>query len=224
MDSIVILQEANKGKSFPGLVGFNYLYTPHLNKELILKKSIFLFLSVFTIILVSCAPLANAMGYVPQADLDAANKQVSDLNSKLTTANAEIEKLKTGDIQKDQQISSLQGEFDKAQKELKTVSNQLGQSQSTLEDWRSIQCEQSWEDVWYNAMFNFPLTDYSGIPEYFHFYLAVTQWSTDPEWKFDDSKDFSVIVFDRDDLPSMAIDTVNDCIIFNPDVFRFLEQ
>ena len=179
-------------------------------------------ITVLAFSLMSCQTVARAAGFVPQADLDAANKQVSELNTKLSDANTEIDKLKTGNSEKDLQLSSLQDQITQAQADLTSVKNQLSQADLSLEDWKSLQCEQDWDMLWYKAIFTFPLADYSSLPDYYHYYLAITQWSTDPKWKFDDSKAFSVVVFDRDNDPSMAIDTVNDCVILNPDVFDFL--
>ncbi len=190
-----------------------------------MKKTFsFVMISVCATLLISCTAVFSSLGYVPRADLDAATKQVSDLNTKLTTANTEIEKLKTGNAEKDVKLTDYQSQITEAQSDLTKIKNQLSQSDLTLEDWKSLQCEQDWDMLWYKAIFSWPLTDYSNLPDYFHYYIAVTQWSTDPKWQLDDSKAFSVVLFDRDNDQSMAIDTVNDCVILNPDVFDFLEK
>ena len=189
-----------------------------------MKRPVYFLFSVLAVLLMGCQTVAAAAGFVPKADLDAANKQVSELNTKLSDANTEIDKLKTGNSEKDAKIADYQTQITEAQADLTKIKNQLSQSDLSLEDWKSLQCKQDWDMLWYKAVLSWPLTDYSNLPDYYHYYLAITQWSTDPKWKFDDSKEFSVVVFDRDNDPSMALDTVNDCVILNPDVFDFLEK
>ncbi len=189
-----------------------------------MKSSILSIFFISVILLSSCQFLANAAGYVPQADLDAANAQVVDLNTQLSTANATIDELNTGNAVKDQQLVDLQAQFEKAQVKVDEVSRELSQGQNTIKDWQSLQCDQSWDFVWNEAMMTYPLLDYPSVPEYLQYYLSITQWSTDPNWELDNSKDFSVLILDRDNEASMIVDTVNDCVILNPDVFRFLDR
>lgn len=170
------------------------------------KQTVLAILIATTLVLSACAPR------VPKADYDAANAEILRLTEEKATLKAQVTDLT-------QDVADLQKKADQMQ----STQDKLAAAQEELEDWRSLRCDHSWDEVMNVAIMNFLLPGYSGVPEYLYGYISITQWSSDPNWVFDDRQPFSVLLFDLDFKQTLVVDTVEDCIILNPEVFPFTE-
>lgn len=155
--------------------------------------------------------LLSACG-VPQSKMDEANAEVNQLTADLATANTKLSGL-------EEENAELKGELDSAQDKLTSTTRSLNAAENTLSQFDSLFCEQDWQFAAYEAWGIQPLSNFPDVPEELMPYLFVTQWNLDGPISPDEP--YSVLLFDVDNKQSMAVDSVNDCIIVNPSIFPF---
>lgn len=165
-------------------------------------------LAILVVLFVSgCGSIANAVGYVPQADLDTANAKIAELEK----SNADLTaKLETATSQLDTATKGL----DLANTNLAKASSDLDGANLKLASWNKLICKHSWDEFlavsgaypFVGKLPSFPDAEYE---------LFFTGWSTDP-----DAQLTTTILVDKEgSVWSMAIDAVDDCLIMNPVFF-----
>ncbi len=118
------------------------------------------------------------------------------------------------------EIASLKTQL-KDQESLNTdLQGQLDQTNKQLDRFSSLICEQTWQFAMKTAAGYRPLANYPGVDQRLVPYIFVTQWGT-KLGPLDQSKPVSILLIDLDGTETLILDTTEDCIIANPEVFPF---
>lgn len=178
-----------------------------------MKAKALIGLLAVSLFLVGCAPIINAMGYVPVADLEAAQEQVASLEQEVANLGEAKEKLET-------QVSDLEGRLSAANARLtglESTAHELEEDKDQLSnelvEWQGLLCPQTWD----NAMHAFGQFPYDGVKGTdLDKTVFITRWAMQPDT--DTGKPYTALLQDvADKTPSMLIDALANCPIINPD-------
>ncbi|WKZ46837.1 MAG: hypothetical protein QY306_13555 [Anaerolineales bacterium] len=168
---------------------------------------------LLSIWVVGCVPLADALGYIPKADFEEMVNRENHLLSEIEDLESQIKVLQEKRQELEETIQSLETRNREREASLGSKIENLSKE---LSQWQSLQCpDHSWEFAWTKVKGSFPFRDHD-VPS-FRYYVQFTQWQTEPGWI--NGLPATTLLWDTDDTRSMAIDTEEDCIIFNPDWF-----
>lgn len=155
-----------------------------------------------------CKAIAEGLGYVPQADLDEAKQQISQLEQELKAANRDTEYFKT-------QAQNANAALTEAREDLTNEREANAEAMDELLVWQALQCpNHTWTEAWtVQAIFPFQgvLKDFPNADRY----VTFTQWSIEPGWV--SGRYATTLLWDVDGQMMFVIDTEADCIIINPD-------
>lgn len=159
------------------------------------------FALVFVLLVTAgCTGVAKSAGFVPQADLDAANARIAELEK------ANLELSSKFALVNEQHSSTL--------KTVTELTGKLDQANADLGDWNRLLCKHTWDEFiqvsgaypFVGMLPSFPAAEYE---------VFFTGWSSDPNAELTTT----ILVDKEGDVWSMAIDAVDDCLIPNPVFF-----
>ena len=142
------------------------------------------------LVLVLLFTSCSPVGLVSKSEVDEAQKQTADIQAQLDEANLRLEEKE----REGRELQKLIGDLDEL-----------------------LCTEHNWEEASSTVAVFFPF-DSERVEENLRYYVGFTQWMPDVAWR--DGEYSTTLLIDVDGNASMMLDTEEDCVIVNPDVYE----
>jgi len=177
------------------------------------KRALTVF-ALFSVFLASC----SALGYVPQADLDAARAAQAAAEIDRDAAHSyavELEEV-VGDLEDQvERLDGVQADLEAAQRTVTDLQDRAGEAEDQL---AALVCsDHDWEEAT-NTVGVWLVAPSADQVEDSLFVVYDTEWAP-PGREPVEGAYWTILLFDKDPSPALILDTRENCVILNPEVW-----